>query len=229
MVRFSFFAASSSVAPPARASSIWSWMSCTFVLARSSAMSLWMKGATTASGFMTSGSILSTVTSTAPNCPFTGALTSPSLSEKAASATAGSMIADFATVPRSMSGFFQSALGGERGKARPRLDALAGGLRVRHVGKDDLFDVAALRRGVGLHIFIVGLFHVRVGDLDRFRQVRRRHRQGGDLAVFGRAEHDFAVVEIFAQLFGGGLRQCRRPAPGRASDSRCCAAGSGTD
>ena len=41
------------------------------------------------------GSILSTVTITAPNCLWTGALTSPSLSEKAASATVGSTIADF--------------------------------------------------------------------------------------------------------------------------------------
>ena len=40
---------------------------------------------------------------TAPKRPCTGALTSPSLSAKAASATAGSMSSDFVTVPRSRS------------------------------------------------------------------------------------------------------------------------------
>ena len=54
-----------------------------------------------------SGSILTTRTRTLPNRPWTGGLTAPSASEKAASATAGSRMPARVTVPRSMSAGFR--------------------------------------------------------------------------------------------------------------------------
>src|SRR5208282_3384658 len=86
------------------------------------------------------------------------------------------------------------------------LDALAGGLRLRHGGKHHLLDVAALRRDVTAAVLIENLFHVVVRHFQRFRQFRRCRRNGHDLAVFRRPEHDFALIEIFAELIGGRLR-----------------------
>ena len=72
------------------------------------------------------GSILPTLTRATPNLPCTGWLTSPACSEKAASAIAGSMIADLAIVPRSTSdglsprSFARSSNDGAGGDAAPR-------------------------------------------------------------------------------------------------------------
>ena len=73
------------------------------VIDRAAASSCLSSPATCSRGRTCSGSILRTCTSTVPNRPCTGALTSPSLSAKAASAAARSITAALGTVPRSMS------------------------------------------------------------------------------------------------------------------------------
>jgi len=71
--------------------------------ARSIAISFFRPEATLSYEGSTPGSILSILTTATPNLPCTGWLISPDGSEKAASAIAVSMMADFAIMPRSTS------------------------------------------------------------------------------------------------------------------------------
>ena len=123
----------------------------------------------------------------------------------------------------------QAAFGGERGKAQAVLEPCFGGFGFRHVRKHDLLDVPALRRDVAAAVLVEVLFDVRLGDFHPFADFRRRHLDGGDLAVFRRPEQDFARLEILAQLRRRSVAECRPPAPGRAPRIRCCAPGSGID
>ena len=175
---FNFCAASSSEAPPARASSILSWMSCTLLLGALQCEVVADLRRHVGEGLDLLGfDLADTVTMTAPNRPCTGALTSPSLSEKAASATAGSMIVDFGTVPRSMSCSFSPRSAASAANVVPLLMRVAGGLRLRHGRKHDLLDVAPLRRDVAAAVAVESLLHVVVGDLDGLGELGRRHRR----------------------------------------------------
>ncbi len=104
----------------------------------------------------------------------------------------------------------QPAFGGERGETQAVLDARIGGLGFRHGRKHDLLDVPALRRDIAAAMVVEGFFDVRLGDFHPFGEFRRRHLDGGDLAVFRRPEQDLARLEILAQLIGGRLRNIAR-------------------
>ena len=165
---------------------------------------------------VTCGSILSTVRSTTPNCACTGALTSPSLSAKATSATAGSTIAGFDTSPRSMSVSLSPRSVAMAPKLVPDLMRSAAACASAIVGNT----ICSICRRSGVvkldRPLVIGLFDVVVGNLHPLRQRRRRHRDGIDLAVVRGAEQDFALVEIFAELRVGrrrnvaGLRRAER-------------------
>ena len=99
----SFCAASTTLAPPPRSSSILPWRSATLARARSVAMSFFRVAATLSKDGSTPGSILPILTKATPKRPGTGWLTSFAGNENAASAMALSMIPDFETMPRSTS------------------------------------------------------------------------------------------------------------------------------
>ena len=105
---------------------------------------------------------------------------------------------------------FKSTFGGDCGEARAALDTVGGCLGIGHGGENDLLDMSPLRRGETRNLFLVSALDVVVGDFHPLRKLRRRNRDHIDLAVFRSAEHDFAFVEIFAELFVGRLRDDTR-------------------
>ena len=150
------------------------------------------------------GSILPILTSATPKRPCTGWLTSPDGSENAASAIAGSMIADFAIRPRSTSERLRLRSLARSSNDVPDVDAAARSLRFAFVGKHDLRDLALLGRAELVAVLLEDLLRVLVGDLGPFADLFRRDHDKGDLAIFGRAELGLVVVEIGGQRFGRG-------------------------
>ena len=149
-----------------------------------------------------------------PKRPLIGWLTSPDLSEKAASATAGSMMSAFVTMPRSVSLSLRPRSLARSAKDCALGDALARGRGFLRVLKHDLAHFALFRRAVLAFVLLVILLGVGIGDRVRLGDVGRRQRQQRDLAVFRRAEQNLALVEIFLQHVrrrGGDIAGLRRP------------------
>ena len=100
----------------------------------------------------------------------------------------------------------EAAFGRERGKTQAVLDPRLGGLRFLHGREYDLLDVTPLRRDIAAAAGIELRLDVGLGDFHPAAEFLGRHRDDFDLAVFGCAEHDFALLEILAEL----LRRRRR-------------------
>ena len=103
-------------------------------------------------------------------------------------------------------GLLQAAFLDEIGKARALDDAVVRGGGVFRVREYHLAQFAALGRAVIAFVLVVISLGVGVGDRVRLGEIGRRQREQRHLAVFGRAEHDLAFLEIFAELFGRRLR-----------------------
>ncbi len=101
-------------------------------------------------------------------------------------------------------GAVEPALLGEVLERHAAGEALAGGLRVRGVGKYDLVHLALLRRAEPVLALLEHLLGVLVGDLAPLADLLRRDRDEGDLAIFGRAELDLVVLEIGGERLGRG-------------------------
>ena len=96
------------------------------------------------------------------------------------------------------------ALLGDVVERRSRGDAAARGLGFLHVREDDLRDLALLGRAELVLAQLEQFFRVLVGDLRPLADVFRRDRDKGDLAIFGRAELGLVLVEIGGERLGRG-------------------------
>ena len=193
-------------------------------MARSVAIDFLISGATSANGRIFSGSILTTWMSVTPKRPCTGALVSPSLSAKAASATAWSMMPLLVSVPRSMSLSVRPRSLAMSAKLVPLAMRSASALAASDAGEHDLLELALLGRAEAVAVLLVGALDVVVGDLDPARLLARDQRQHLDLAIFRRAEEDLALRRNTWRAPPGSGRGCRRPGHGRAAHSRPSAA-----
>src|SRR5882724_680697 len=199
----SFCAASITLAPPPRSSSILSRRSATDLRARSAAISFFRSEATLSYDGSTPGSILSILTTATPNLPCTGWLASPDGSENAASAIAESMMADFAISPRSTSDALSPRSLARSSSDNPEVR------RVRAAAASSAFGKTICdtwrRSGVpSLSPLLEHLLSILVGDRGPLSDLFGIDHDKRYLAIFGRAELGLVIVEI------GGQRLRRR-------------------
>ena len=121
-VRPSFLAASTTLAPPPRSSSILLWRSLTSDARAFDRDIVLQLGGDAFVGRLISWLDLADLDSATPNLPWTGWLISSVFSEKPALAMAGSTISDFGIVPRSMSDGCKAALFGDIVERRAAVD-----------------------------------------------------------------------------------------------------------
>lgn len=107
-------------------------------------------------------------------------------------------------------GILEAALFGDGFKARAAGDLL--GRRFGFIGirEQDLPQLAAFRRAELVRVVVIDLARVGVRDCLPLGEALRRQLDKDDAAVFGRAEQNLALLEIFGEFVGARRRDIAR-------------------